>query len=110
MPCQMLTVIPTLGEANYTDRNYQKVGRALKWKDSLVTNPALALDPDHAVIILVEGCVQGLFSSKNNKLEKYFNNVDSAKWIEARDIVNPKSPHKPITAGYAQRFLKCLSN
>lgn len=87
--------------------NYQTVGEKIGWGSSLADNPSLALELDKSVIILVEGCVQGLFTGK--KLSMYFNEKIT-DWINARNIVNPKTRYerKKITAAFAENFYSCL--
>jgi len=94
-------------------RNYARVGQALGWGDALVTNPDLALDRDKAIVILVEGAVQGMFSKDRKtgewrKLSTYLND-QKTDWVGARSIINPGSKRAHIPAEHAQLFYSCLT-
>lgn len=87
--------------------NYKKFGELLKLQPTtlLYTNPDLALKPEYASKIMVTGMYKGMFTS--SKLNDYFNEK-TEDWYTARKIVNPKSPRKAVTAGYAMMFYECL--
>lgn len=87
--------------------NYKKFGQVLKLNPStlLYTDPDLALKPEYASRILVSGMYKGLFTP--HKLSDYFDEK-SEDWYTARKIVNPGSPRKAVTAGYAMLFYGCL--
>jgi hypothetical protein len=108
-------VDPATGE-NYVGRgyvqltgasNYKKFGKILNLNPDtlLYTNPDLALEPDYASRIMVAGMYRGLFTP--HKLSDYFSN-GVEDWYWARKIVNPHSPSKAVTAGYAMLFYQCL--
>lgn len=87
---------------------YRSVSRALGWNEDLVHHPEMALDPDKATIILVEGMAQGLFT--NCSLPNKFSAATSLSddWIKARCIVNPGSKNAKITADHGLAFYACL--
>lgn len=94
-------------------RNYDRVGKALGWKNELVKNPDLALDREKAIRILVEGSVQGMFSKNKKtgeprKLSMYLNDK-TTDWVGARGIINPGSKRAHIPAEHAQHFYACLT-
>lgn len=93
-------------------QNYARIGQALGWGDELVSNPDLALDRDKAVVILVEGAVQGMFSKdrktgKWRKLSTYLTDQNT-DWLGARAIINPGSTRAHIPAQHAKQFNACL--
>jgi hypothetical protein len=95
-------------------RNYARVGQALGWGNDLVSNPDLALDRDKAIVILVEGAVQGMFSKDPKtgqwrKLSTYFNG-QTTDWVGARSIINPGSKRAHIPAEHAKSVYPCLMN
>ena len=69
----------------------------------LVNNPDLALSPDYAVQILLDGMIGGLYSGVG--LQKYFNQITD--WVNARHIVNGDDKKHEIAA-YAQAFYAAL--
>lgn len=83
-------------------RNYEDWSRRLGIE--LVTEPDLALRPDHAARILVEGMQLGTFTGK--KLETYVAG-DVCDYRNARRIVNGKDKAAAIAA-YADKFLAAL--
>jgi hypothetical protein len=83
--------------------NYRRMGEHLGMP--LEEGPDLVLDPAVSSVILVRGMIDGLFTSRS--LENYFNG-SRAQWVSARDIVNPGSPNKPITAQHGRDFDACL--
>lgn len=87
--------------------NYKRIGRMLGMGDSLLDEPDLALELELAVKILVLGMRDGWFTGK--KLADYFSlHPQREDWVGARAIVNPKSPHKAITAKLGEEFNSCL--
>jgi hypothetical protein len=86
---------------------YLKVGRLLGMKPitALHDKPDLALDPDIAARILVEGMIGGWFTG--HRLSDYFNET-TEDWNGGRQIVNPGSSRAPITAGFGKLFLECV--
>lgn len=84
--------------------NYRKTGKKLGI--DLVEDPDKALDTKIAGEILVKAMLEGWYGSK--KPLSYYINSSSVDWINARNNVNPNSPNKPITAGYAMDFARCL--
>jgi hypothetical protein len=89
-------------------KKYQSVGRALGWGNELADHPELALDPEKATVILVEGMAQGMFTKCS--LANMFTDKTSMPqdWIDARCIVNPHSKRAKITADHALAFHTCL--
>jgi len=63
--------------------NYHKMS-ALVGAD-LVANPDLALEPDVAAVILMEGMERGMFTGVG--LSRYFNPM-ACDWVQARRIIN----------------------
>lgn len=90
-------------------RKYLSVGPALGWGDQLADHPELALDPEKATVILVEGMAQGMFTRCS--LPNRFRGETSLPqdWIAARCIVNPGSKRAQITADHALAFYACLA-
>lgn len=87
--------------------NYYKMGKLLKI--DLLGNPDLAMRPDIAAKIMIEGMTRG--ASKfgdftGGCLEQYFN-VTTTDWINARKIINGLDKAELI-ASYAQHFFKAL--
>ncbi len=72
----------------------------------LVKNPELALHPDVAYEILIQGMIDGLFTGK--KLATYFND-NLTDWVNARRIINGIDKAELI-AGYAKDYFKLLTN
>ncbi|QNA87781.1 hypothetical protein G4G28_03580 [Massilia sp. Dwa41.01b] len=85
--------------------NYQTMSKTMGWKDELVGNPGLVLDPERSVAILVEGMTRGLFTKR--ALKDDFNE-HREDWITARKIVNPYSSRAEITAAHGKAFYACL--
>ncbi len=81
------------GRANYT-----AAGRKLGL--DLVSNPDLALDPDHAADILIKGCSEGWFTGK--KLSDY------ADFENMRRVVNG-TDRAALIAGHARAFEAALA-
>lgn len=79
-------------------KNYQKAS-AIVHAD-LVANPELALDPDTAAIIIVDGMTRGWFTGKAMK--------DYADFESMRRVVNGNDKAKTI-AGYAATFKAALA-
>lgn len=82
-------------------RNYAKAGREIG--ADLVNHPEKAMEPDIAAAILIEGMVDGWFTTK--KLSDYFN--DKSDWINARRIVNG-TDRANLIAGHAWKFHDAL--
>lgn len=78
--------------------NYYQFTRILG-KD-LVNEPDLALDPDIAYEIMIEGMTKGLFTGK--RLSQYIN-VDNTDFISARRIINGTDKARLI-ASYAEAY------
>ena len=85
-------------------KNYKKIEKELNIK-GLYRKPDLALEPAIATKILSEGKGKGLFTGR--PLDRYFNDTDE-DWLNARDVVNPGSRRKQITAALGKDFLKCI--
>lgn len=71
----------------------------------LYRKPDLALKPAIATKILIEGMEKGLCTGR--PLDRYFNDTDEG-WLNARDVVNPGSSRKHITAALGKDFFKCI--
>jgi hypothetical protein len=90
--------------------NYLKLGSTLKElnyiKDSndLINNPDLALDPEIALVIVVEGMCGGLFTGK--KLSDYTLPED---FYHARQIVN-RLDKASLIASYANNYYRVFKN
>ncbi len=63
--------------------NYHKMSKVVG--ADLVENPDLALEPDVAAVILMEGMERGMFTGVG--LARYFNPV-ACDWVQARRIIN----------------------
>jgi hypothetical protein len=88
--------------------NYQKMGKLLKV--DLLGNPNLAMQPDIAAKIMIEGMTRGksLVGDFTGKcLENYFN-VTTTDWVNARRIINGLDKAELI-AKYAKHFYKALT-
>ena len=83
--------------------NYQKMERVLGIP--LVETPDLALVPEHALQILYEGMIRGLFTG--HALADYFT-ASSTQWRNARQIVNGRD-QAALIGDYAQRVHAALS-
>ena len=83
------------------DYNYKKAGKELNV--DLLNNPELALQPDIAAKIMINGMVEGWFTGK--KLKDYFNNNTDA--VNARRIINGLDKAELI-ANYLKTFLTAL--
>lgn len=81
--------------------NYDKMGMELGI--DLFNNPGLALEPNTALAIMIEGMTNGFFTEK--KLSDYFN--ENTDWKNARRIINGNDKDETI-AGYAKIFYKSL--
>ncbi len=82
--------------------NYERAGKAIGV--DLIKNPDLAMKPDHAARIMVEGMEHGWFTGK--KLSDYL--ADGRKdYVGARRIINGTDKAQTI-AGYAQKFEEAL--
>lgn len=93
--------------------NYQKFDRLLGLNGQLVSNPALAKEPEIAAKILVIGMRDGLFTGK--PLSRYIND-DSHDTYNARRVVNGVNPKQPWSvkaardcATHAQQWEKFLT-
>jgi hypothetical protein len=86
------------GRANYTNW-------AGKTGKPLVDNPDLALDPDVAAIILIEGMIAGSFTGK--KLSDYFS-AGRADWVNARRIINGLDKAQ-LVGSYAMKYYAAIS-
>ena len=93
--------------------NYQKFDKLLGLNGQLVSNPALAKDPEIAAKILVIGMRDGLFTGKS--LSRYIDH-NSNDTYNARRVVNGVNPKQPwsIKAArdcvtYAQQWEKFLT-
>lgn len=87
--------------------NYEKAGRALGV--DLVNKPELALDPDIASDIMIQGMSKGWFSGK--KLSDYFSNYNAGtieKFRACRAIINGRDDDLLI-ANYAMKFQQALA-
>ncbi len=84
---------------------YRQASRKLR--RDLIRHPDLALEPSVAGEVLVRGMLEGWFGDRQPL--SFYIDGQRADWINARNNVNPRSPNKPVTAAYAQDFLKCLA-
>lgn len=83
--------------------NYAKFGQLLNL--DLINNPDLALQPDNAYNIMIEGITKGLFTGK--KLRDFIND-EKIDYFNARRIINGTDKAELI-AGYAEDFEKLLN-
>lgn len=83
-------------------RNYAKAGREIGV--DLVNHPDKALEPGIAAAILIEGMVDGWFTT--HKLSDYFG--ETSDWINARRIVNGLD-RAELIAGHAAKFHDALT-
>ncbi len=86
------------GRANYT-----KWAAKTGWP--LADNPYLALEPDIATVILMEGMIAGSFTGK--KLADYFN-AGREDWVGARRIINGQD-RAELVASYAMKYYAATS-
>ena len=84
--------------------NYHRMGKILGV--DLISNPDLALQPDHAAKIMFAGMVGGLFTGK--KLPDYFN-AGNTDWFNARRIINGVDKAATV-AEYSQKFHSSVSH
>jgi hypothetical protein len=82
-------------------KNYIQAGKTLGI--DLISDPSLALEPDHAFDILTEGLFRGWFGGK---LTTYINDKET-DYVEARRCVNVLDK-AGLIAGYATSFEKIL--
>lgn len=71
----------------------------------LVNNPDLALRPDIAAKIMIDGMLKGRFTAKS--LYSYINYGLYFEFVNARRVINGTDKNKLI-AEYAAKFLDCL--
>ncbi|SFV63534.1 Carboxypeptidase [hydrothermal vent metagenome] len=71
--------------------NYEKFSKIMNI--DLVGNPALALEFDNSLFILIYGMIKGTFTGK--KLDDYFNKAGS-NFVKARKIINGTDKAKKI--------------
>ncbi|UBF26694.1 peptidoglycan-binding protein [Kovacikia minuta CCNUW1] len=83
--------------------NYQKMGQAIGLGTALYDHPSLALDLDISVKIMLQGMVDGFFTTLG--FSDFFNR--STDWVGARQIINGND-RAGLIAGYAQDFFDCL--
>jgi putative chitinase len=84
----------------------QLTGRTNYLKYGIDTDPALAIEPNTAFDILVDGCTRGVFTGQ--RLDKYIN-ASKTDFMGARRVVNGNDKASLI-AGYARTFDKILKN
>lgn len=87
--------------------NYKSVGEKLGMGSALYDDPDQVLKPEIALRILMSGMLEGDYWGGSHPLSLYFNK-EHADWLNARNSVNPGSPHKPITAALGKEFNDCL--
>jgi hypothetical protein len=83
--------------------NYQAMSKIAKV--DLVDDPDLALQPDHASIIMFEGMMRGIFTGK--MLADYFD-LDTEDWVNARKIINGLDKANTI-ASYGKSYYAAIS-
>lgn len=83
--------------------NYEAIGKHLNV--DLLNHPELALQPDIAAKIMIDGMTKGMFTGVG--LGKYFDDTH-ADWINARRIINGND-QDVLIAGYAKHFYKGLT-
>lgn len=86
------------------DYNYNKLGKMIGV--DLLHNPDLAMQPDIAAKIMLEGMIHGTFTGKS--LHDYFHE-GLTDWTNARRIINGTDRAKLI-AGYAEQFYEDLTH
>jgi len=86
-------------------RNYER--QQNKLGIPLVENPDLALRPEHAINILVEGMLEGDFNEQGHGLAYYVNET-TQDFFQARRTVNILD-HAEEVAGNARSFLEALT-
>ncbi|HSS55488.1 MAG TPA: hypothetical protein VLK79_12650, partial [Gaiellales bacterium] len=86
--------------------NYQKQDDKLALGGALLRNPDMALDPELATVILLEGMADGDFTGK--RLGQYFT-AELTDWYNARRIVNGTDKAQDIAA-YAEKFHNALGH
>lgn len=86
------------------DYNYKAMGVIVGV--DLLHNPDLAMDPDIAAKVMLEGMIRGTFTGKS--LHDYFNDQHT-DWVNARKIINGTDRAKLI-AGYAEQFYEDLTH
>lgn len=87
--------------------NYELMGKILRIP--LLENPDLALKPDIAAKIMLEGMTLGVSSRGDftgKSLEHYFNE-SKTDWYNARRIINGLDKAKEVSS-YARKFYKAL--
>lgn len=80
------------------DYNYKAMNALLReagFKQDIVANPELALEPDVAAFVMFEGMIRGTFTRK--KLSDYFNDTKT-DWLNARRIINGTDKAAEIAA------------
>ena len=87
------------------EENYQKQDDKLGLGGQLMANPDLALDPNVALKIILEGMCDGDFTSK--KLGEFFTD-QLTDWYDARTIVNGHDCASQI-ATYGEKFCNAVT-
>jgi hypothetical protein len=83
--------------------NYRRAGEKLN--ADLLGSPDLALNPEHAAMILIKGCLEGWFTGK--RLGDYIGN-GKLDFVGARRVVNGID-RADLIAGYARTFRRALA-
>lgn len=86
--------------------NYKKADGLLGTGTLLFDNPDEALKPEYSRRFLIEGLMKRGFYTKRI-LSDYFS-ATTEDWVGARNILNPGSPNKEVTAAYGKDFNKCF--
>jgi len=81
------------------DYNYEKYGKLLG--KELLKHPALALEPENALFVLVHGFKTGAFTGR--KISDYIN-VHEADFVKARRCINGKDKANEIAALAKKHF------
>jgi hypothetical protein len=86
--------------------SYLRAGEKLGMGSNLHDHPDRVMESPIAQTILVRAMMEGWYGNKK-PLSFYFNDLQN-DWLNARNSVNPGSPHKPIMAASAREINACL--
>lgn len=88
--------------------SYLCASEKLGMGSTLHNHPDRVMESPVAQTILVRAMMEGWYGSKK-PLSFYFN-AGQSDWLNARNNVNPGSPHKPIMAASAREIDACLKS